>query len=479
MLQESVIDDPVLVVDLDGTLLRSDILLESFWEAIRGDWRVPISCALHLARGRAHVKRYLADSAELDCTNLPYNLSVISYIEAWRARGGRTALVTASDQDIAEQIARHLRLFDEVYGSDGRLNLKGKKKAVFLREKFAGNGFAYMGDSSADLAVWQEARQAITVNVSARLRHQVDEIGCQTEHLETSRSSVGLFIKAMRPHQWLKNALVFLPMLAAHDFAGETLLRATLGFIAFCLVASSVYVLNDLLDLNSDRAHPRKRYRPFASGSVSLVYGTLGAPLLLLTGVAIAVSIGSAFGIVMFTYYIMTIAYSFGLKRRIIIDICVLALLYTLRIVAGAAATSIALSFWLLAFSVFFFFSLASIKRQAELTDLMKRGALSATGRGYHVDDLPIVSMMALVSGYVSVAVMALYVNSSAVIQLYKYPFALWGVCIVLLYWISSMVMVTHRGGMHDDPLVYAAKDRRSQICAVVILGLAIAGMVL
>jgi 4-hydroxybenzoate polyprenyltransferase len=283
-------------------------------------------------------------------------------------------------------------------------------------------------------------------------------------------------IQEARPHQWLKNVLVFLPMLAAHRFDAATVLLSFLAFICFSLVASSVYVLNDLLDLAADRAHPRKRNRPLASGSLSIARGTLMAAVLLLPGVFVAALIGGDFLLVMAVYYLLTTAYSLCLKRRIVIDICVLAGLYTVRIVAGGVATGIPLSVWLLGFAVFFFLSLAAVKRQAELVDNAARGQRTVSGRGYATDDLPIIAMIAISAGYVSVLVLALYVNSPAVIEQYTLPQALWGVCVVLLYWITRTVMTAHRGLMHDDPVVFGLKDRTSRICLLIILGFVLAG---
>ncbi|SON57981.1 Decaprenyl-phosphate phosphoribosyltransferase [Hartmannibacter diazotrophicus] len=471
--------DPVLVVDLDGTLLRSDLLYESFWSAFGKDWRCPFLSANALRSGRAALKAYLADASDIDTTLLPYDPDVIAYVEAWRERGGRTALVTASDQSIASRIADHLGIFDEVHGSDGTLNLKGPNKAKFLTEHFGETGYAYMADHAVDLPVWQHAKKVITVNAPTSLRGQAEKLGPEFEHLTTSGSSAKAHLKALRPHQWLKNSLVFLPMFAAHQLDIITVLESFFAFVAFSLIASSVYVLNDLLDLAADRAHPRKKKRPFASGAIPIANGTWMAPGLLLAGVLISLALGWKFALVMLGYYVMTTAYSLHLKRRMVVDICVLAGLYTVRIVAGGVATGIPLSVWLLAFSIFLFFSLAAVKRQAELVDSAQRGKLSATGRGYHVDDVPIVSMMAIGSGYVSVLVMALYLNSPAVMVLYPYPAALWGICLVLLYWISRMVMVTHRGNMHDDPVVYATKDRISQICLLLVLVFAAGGMLI
>ncbi len=266
-------------------------------------------------------------------------------------------------------------------------------------------------------------------------------------------------------------------MIAAHQVVFATLLQSVLAFVSFSLVASSVYVLNDLLDLKADRAHPRKRARPFASGDIPIPHGTWMAPALLGAGMFVAFNLGWLFMGIMLAYFAATSFYSLNLKRRIIIDICVLAGLYTMRIVAGGAATDIPLSVWLLAFSVFFFLALAAVKRQAELRDGAKRGQLRASGRGYHVDDLPVISMMAMSSGYVSVLVMALYLNSQAVTMRYTYPEALWGICLVLLYWLSRVVMMTHRGWMHDDPIVFAVKDRISQFCLILMGAFAIIGV--
>ena len=466
----------ILVVDLDGTLLRSDMLFESFWSAFGRDWRSPFLSVAALAGGRASLKRHLAMASAVETATLPYDPKVIAFVQAWRESGGRTALVTASDRDFAEAIAAHLDIFDEVHGSDGKLNLKGDHKGSFLEERFGSKGFAYMGDAKADLPVWKRAAKAITVNAPPALRREAERVCDSVEHLVTDTGSVKPYIKAVRPHQWLKNVLVFLPMLAAHQLDGQTFLLSLLAFVCFCLVASSVYVLNDLLDLAADRAHPRKKNRPFASGSIPIAHGTWMAAGLLILGGLLAISISPSFLLAMAAYYLLTTAYSLQLKRRIVIDICVLAGLYTARIIAGGVATDVSLSVWLLAFSVFFFFSLAAVKRQAELIDSAERGNLKASGRGYHVDDLPIISMIAIGAGYVSVLVMTLYVNSPAVVELYARPEALWGVCAVLLYWITRTVMVAHRGNMHDDPVVYAAKDRISQMCLLIIFGFVVAG---
>jgi 4-hydroxybenzoate polyprenyltransferase len=288
-----------------------------------------------------------------------------------------------------------------------------------------------------------------------------------------------IYFAALRPHQWIKNALVLVPALAAHQFTLDTFGNSLTALISFSVMASSVYVVNDLVDLTSDRAHPRKRYRPFASNIVPTSHGLVLATGLLMAGLIASCFLGLAFVLVMLGYYLLATAYSLILKRLLIIDICALAGLYTLRILAGGVATHLPLSVWLLAFSVFFFFSLAAIKRQAELVDSAAAGIMTVHGRGYETGDLPVVAAMALSAGYVSVLVMALYVNSPAVLELYSQPHVLLGICLVLLFWISRLVMVTQRGRMDNDPIIYAIKDLVSLGCLVLIVMFAVAGVLL
>ena len=468
---------PVLVVDLGGTLVRTDMLFETFWSALSKSWKTPFFLAATALRaGRAALKRRLRRLSDLDVAALPYDETVVGYVQRWRAAGGHTVLVTASDQQLAEAVADHLGLFDEVHGSDGRLNLAGPYKARFLEERFGAGGFAYVGDASADLPVWERAGKAVTVNPSRLLRSRVDALGTNAEHLTTAAPLLTAYLSALRPHQWLKNVLVFLPMLTAHQIEAITFVQALLAFVSFSLVASSVYVLNDLLDLSADRAHPRKRNRPVASGALPIAHGTWMAPCLLLIGLLAGLPLSWQFLLVILAYYISTALYSLYLKRKTIVDICTLAGLYASRIVAGGVATDIPLSVWLLAFSIFFFFSLAAVKRYAELVDSVVASQAQSHGRGYRSTDLPIIGAMALASGYVSVLVMALYVNSPTVVSLYSRPYALWGICLVLLYWISRMVIVTHRGHMNDDPVMYAARDPVSQACVLLIVAFALGG---
>jgi len=465
----------VLAVDLDGTLLHSDLLDESFLEVFSRDWRTAFTALTDLSKGRAYLKKRLAEQTLLDLKLLPYNTDVLTFVAARRAEGHRIVLVTAADQMQADAVASHLGLFDEVYGSDGVHNLKGAAKTAFLVDRFGAQGFDYIGDTQADLPVWAKAHTAIVVSDNTTLLTNVKQNMSRWQHIPLGQNQGQALIKSLRPHQWIKNILIGLPILGAHTLDPLTLMQTALAFVVFSLMASAIYILNDLLDLASDRAHPRKRNRPFASGAVPLRKGAALGLVLLSLAILTSTLLGAGFLSVMLIYAILTTAYSLSLKQYPILDITTLAGLYTLRIIAGAIATGIPLSMWLLVFSVFFFFALAAVKRQTELLDLQGRGEVRAKGRGYHVDDLPLITQMALASGYISVLVMALYINSDQVRRLYSEPMALWIICPILLYWLSRMVLITHRGQMHDDPIVFAIKDRTSQICC---LGVALAAVI-
>tara|TARA_Y100001935_G_C17198886_1_gene454010 strand:+ start:23 stop:904 length:882 start_codon:yes stop_codon:yes gene_type:complete len=278
------------------------------------------------------------------------------------------------------------------------------------------------------------------------------------------------YLKSLRPHQWLKNFLIFIPLLAAHNTNLEIIRMAVIIFFSFSLMASSVYIINDIIDLKADRAHPLKRYRIFASGKISLNNGKILAILLFIFSIFIALNVNKLLIIILVFYFLISNFYSLMLKKIIILDICTLAILYTSRIITGGIVLDIELSVWLLAFSLFFFFSLAAIKRQAELVDLIKRKKLKSLNRGYKTSDLPIISMSALGAGYISVLIMAFYVNSPEVMQLYSQPQALWGICMVLLFWLTKISLVTQRGMMHYDPIIFAVKDKMSQVCFILIL---------
>jgi 4-hydroxybenzoate polyprenyltransferase/phosphoserine phosphatase len=458
-----------LAVDLDGTLLRSNMLHETFWSAFAADWKTPLVALAALIKGRARLKSVLAERSSVDIGVLPYDDDVIAFIRTWRAEGGQVALVTATDQALANAIAAHLGLFDAVFGSDGVRNLKGGNKADFLVERFGAGNYAYIGDTDADAPVWLRSGHAVVKSRSAR----VQAMACQHDSfhvLAQAPGSASKLLQALRPHQWVKNLLVFLAIAGAHRlFDPDMLMRAGGAFVAFCLVASSVYLVNDLLDLSADRAHARKRNRPFASGAAAIELGLPLASLLLVAGMGIAALLGAKFLLVIAIYFVATLAYSLSLKRFPIMDICVLAGLYAIRVLAGGVATGLPISVWLLAFALFIFFSLAAVKRQAELVDAAKAGKLKIHGRGYHPGDLELVSQMATASGFVAVLVMTLYLSSETVTRIYPRAEALWGVTPVLLFWITRVIFKAHRGEMHDDPIVFAAKDKVSMVCGILV----------
>lgn len=453
---------PVLVVDLDGTLIHTDMLHESALKLFREHPLQTLGIPLWLRAGKPVLKARLAERIHLDPKTLPYNQPLLDWLESERASGRRLVLCTASDQKIARQIATHLGIFDEVIASDGQDNVAGERKAAALVERYGKKGFDYAGNSSTDLAVWAHARRAIVVNGKTGLTDRASAISELAEVFPPARQGLSAWRRVLRVHQWLKNILLFVPLLAAHDLTNLHAWGALLlAFVAFSLCASSVYIANDLMDLESDRLHPRKRKRPFAAGLVPAWKGVLLAPVLLVASLWLGWQVGTAFLSWLLLYFSLTCVYSWRLKRLLLIDCLTLAMLYTLRIVAGAAAIGQPLSFWLLAFSIFLFLSLAFVKRYAELR-LYRKGSGSLHGRGYHSDDAPIVQMMGIVAGYAAVLVLALYVNSDAIVALYEHPRLVWGAVPVVLFWVSWVWMRAHRGEMHDDPLVFAIKDRTS-----------------
>ena len=461
-----------LVVDLDGTLAKTDVLVESVIRLLgRSPWLV-FPMIGWLLGGKAEFKRRVAERVELDVAWLPYHPDVLRLAEEARAQGRKVVLATAAAERHAKAVASHLGLFDEVLSSSDSLNLSGDRKAELLVKAFGERGFDYVGNAYADLRVWRVARQAILVNPSPGLKAGLERGATLDQVLEDRRSVLASIVRQLRVHQWAKNLLVFLPAVAAHVVGDwQVVARCLLAFCAFSAVASAVYVLNDLIDLQHDRQHPRKRLRPFASGDLPLRFGLVLAPSLLLVGLAIGVVVSPLFALVLVVYLLTTSAYSLGLKGLAIVDVLALAGLYTIRMVGGAAATELKLSFWLLAFSTFLFLSLAMVKRYVELRQLASKGQVTAAGRGYRADDAEIVAALGSGAGLLSVLVLALYIDSPNVIAIYSVPGALWLVCLVLLFWISRLWLLAHRGAVHDDPVVFALKDPVSIGLGVLSLG--------
>lgn len=464
-----------LCVDLDGTLIRSDLLFESALSLLRRNPLYVFAFLLWLLRGRAHLKREVARRAEVDPATLPYDERVVDWLREQQGQRPRV-LCTASDTTLANGVAMHLGLFDEVLASDGARNLAGRHKGEALRERYGDRGFDYAGNEYRDLHIWKHARRAIVVNGGTGLAHAAGNC-CEVERVfEAHRGGLRTWVKALRVHQWLKNLLVFLPLFTSHRvLEAATTLNCVLAFLAFGLCASGVYLLNDLFDLDADRRHPRKRLRPFAAGTLPLSAGIIAAPLLALAGLALAAWLSLPFAGVLACYYALTLAYSLRLKRIVMLDVIVLAALYTVRIIGGAVVIGGGLSFWLLAFSMFLFLSLAMLKRYTELRALLGSGKSEASGRGYAVDDIALIQSLGGASGYMSVLVLALYINSTASEALYRNQQVLWLLCPLLLYWISRVWLIAHRGHMHDDPVVFALVDRVSRVilalCAIVVAG--------
>jgi len=452
-----------LVVDLDGTLIHTDMLHESAIRLFRDKPHFVLAIPFWLSRGKALLKQKLARHVDADIASLPFNQQLIDWLQSQKDLGRKLVLCTATDMSIAKMIADHLKLFDDVIASDGIQNLAGKNKANALVEKYGENGFDYVGNSSVDLLVWEKSKQGVVVNGSSKLVQQASLV-TEIEHvISKAKNDLKTWIKVFRLHQWIKNVLIFVPIFAAHQvITGELWTNLGLAFLSFSLCASSVYVANDLLDLESDRAHPRKRSRPFASGQIPIWMGAVLAPILIFSSFALAQYVGGSFLPWLVVYFGLTCAYSWGLKRLVLVDCLTLAVLYTLRIVAGAAAVSVPLSFWLLAFSIFLFLSLAFIKRYAELQAHPEDDAKKVHGRGYYLADAPLVQQLGVTSGYAATLVLALYLNSENVIKLYRTPEIIWGAVPLMLLWISWMWLKAHRGLMHDDPIVFAIKDKVS-----------------
>lgn len=481
-----------LLVDLDGTLVKSDTLYDSVLALARHHPSALVKLPGWLLGGKASFKHHVAGVVQLDAAHLPYNREVLRYLEEEQATGRPIYLATASDVGTANRVAGHLGLFTGVFASDGDVNLSGHNKLAAFRENF-GEDFAYIGNARADLPILLASREPMVANPTMGLRAGLKGAKVTPVRSFTEKASPWkMWPKAIRIHQWAKNLLIFLPLLLAHVRAGGLLLAAVLSFISFGLCASATYIVNDLLDLDADRMHPRKRRRPFAAGELSALSGVVLIVLLLAASAVLAVALphvlarvaprhalsrpyGFLFWLVV--YAVTTLAYSLRLKRMVIVDVIVLSGLYTIRILAGSAATGVAVSTWLAGFSIFFFLSLAFVKRFAELEGLRERGGAVARGRGYHIADLDQLRTFGSASGYVSVAVLTLYISTLDAAQLYRHSHRLWLLVPVLLWWISRLWLVASRGLLNEDPVVYAITERKSLLMGLVVVAIVISAL--
>lgn len=468
-----------LFVDLDKTLIRSDLLVESVAGLLR---RAPLKIFSFIPRlispSRAGMKEWLANRVPLDPALLPYRDEVFKLIEERKAAGQKIILATASNQKYAEAISEYLGLFDNVIASDSETNLIGRTKleAILIEVKrLGGTEFDYVGDSVVDIPIFKKSAKSYLLNGSQIARSRICSAVPDITVLSEDSTWLKNFIKQLRPHQWVKNVLLFIPLIAAHEWANmQLLLKVLAATVFFSIVASAIYVLNDFVDVERDRSHPTKRHRPFASGGLPLWQAPI--TFMVLTAIALIGSlyyVNYNFAFVLTGYLAANAFYSFWLKQKVMIDVVLLTLLYVLRIVAGGAATGLLVSDWLLSFCLFFFFSLAFGKRYQELLGSSGKDQLSGPGmvRGYRAIDNLLVQAAGISSGFLSVMVVALYVRSDEVVALYESPRVLWFVCPLILYWIGRFWIVVSRGLMPDDPIVFALKDRISYLVAILIAG--------
>ena len=460
-----------LCVDLDGTLAKTDLLLETIVNAIKTHWIHLFLIPAWFFSGKAAAKSKLATIGSIDPSTIPYNDNLIEYLRREHERGRKIVLATASDRKIAEPIARHLGFFDDVIASDGINNLKGETKANALADLYGERGFAYAGNSRSDLPVWRRAKSALPVNTNRTVSRTLAALLPIERKFHDHKSILRAFIREIRPYQWVKNLLVFIPPMAGHLLLDATVFISTLiTFAAFCAAASGIYLMNDLLDLETDRNHPRKRNRPFASGELPLPFGLAG-PLLMATALAIGFAVSSGVMIIVSIYISISLVYSKYLKTKPLVDVFCLAALYTIRVFAGGVASSSGVSIWLLNFSGFLFLSLGFLKRYAEYSsDNPSRDSSVNHRRGYTRTDSILLMMMGLGSSFIASLILGFYVDSIQAQIAYKNPSLLWGIVPLILFWQCRMWLSTVRGYMHDDPIVYAAKDKVSYYVAAVMV---------
>jgi len=447
-----------LCVDLDGTLVKIDTMQEAAFGSAVADWLVLLRIPVWLGIGKAHLKQQLATRWQFDPAHLPYNDTLLDYLRMERARGRRIALTTAAPQQVAQRIAAHLGLFDQVIASDGVTNLRGRAKAEVLRRSFGQKRFIYVGNDSTDHAVWREAAAAVIVNPHRGVLRAAKARYPNVTIIDSGASRIQAAVKALRPYQWVKNLLTFVPLLASGGLADRDAWTATMAiFAAFCALASAIYILNDISDLAADRAHPRKRRRPFASGALTIGEGLAMVPGLALIGLALGWYSGALPALLL--YAAMSLSYNFKLKEMPLIDVFVLGGLYTVRLFGGGEASGHDVSLWLLGFSSFLFLSLALVKRVSELHRLPPDRGRGLARRGYLHEDMMILQMMGAASSFTSALVLSLYVQSDTAVHAYAQPTLLWGSVPLMLFWQCRLWLSTARGYMQDDPIVYAARD--------------------
>ena len=457
-------EDIPLVVDLDGTLTPTDTLLESLVQLMKHSPASLLHLPGWLLSGRAGFKEAIATRVTIDAEKLPYNAPLLQYLREEKAKGRQIILATAAHHSIAEAASRHLGIFDQVLATRPENNLKGSAKLKAIQDN-VGEAFVYAGDCAADLPIWKQAQAAILVGVPERVAVQVRQDIPIERDFQRLESGPAVWLRALRVHQWIKNLLLFVPLLTTFEFTDiGKLAHIALAFMAFSLAASATYIVNDLWDLASDRVHPRKRLRPFASGAMPIHHGLVVAGATLALSLVLAASVSQGFVWMLLTYLALTSFYSWVIKEYVLMDVLMLSLLYTIRILAGSVAIGVVTSSWLLAFSAFTFLSLALVKRCAELVSLNEAGATATRGRDYRVSDLVVLWPLGVGAALCAVVVFGLFISAPETQTRYSTPQMLWLVAIGLVYWMARLWIKTSRGEMHDDPVVYALKDRGSRL---------------
>lgn len=452
-----------LCVDLDGTLIKTDTLFEACLILFKQNFFILFNLVFWVFHGKSYLKGKVFSRVILPIETFPVSKTFLKFLESEHQKGREIVLVTASHRLIAEKIKTRFSFFSDIIATQCKINLKGQNKRLVLNERFGAGNYDYAGNSEADLAIWQDARHCVVVNASRNLIQKVKRLNKPVTIFEPKQFKLKTFFKALRVHQYAKNLLVFVPLLASHSYTNlPSVKNSVLAFTAFCFLASTVYIINDLLDLKADRLNKTKSKRPFASGALSICFGVVLLPILIVLALLITFYLPMQFGLVLLIYFIITFLYSMFLKQKVLVDVFTLAILYTIRIIAGIAAIHTNYSVWLMAFSIFIFLSLAFVKRYTELFFAKQNNKKSLLNRGYVADDLPFISQFGIASGYLSILVFALYINSKSVEILYKSPHFLWVSCIILLFWVSRIWLLATRGKVLEDPVLFAIKDKTS-----------------
>jgi 4-hydroxybenzoate polyprenyltransferase len=453
-----------LVVDLDGTLTPTDTLVESIVALVRQSPLNLLRLPSWVLKGRAAFKEATSARSAIAFDHLPYDETFLSYLREEKAKGREIILATAAHQSVAQGVSDHLGLFDRVIATHADKNLKGKAKLEAIREA-VGEPFVYAGDSRADLPIWEASKAAVLVGASPSTAEAVRRDVPIEREFSRPRAGFGVWVRALRVHQWLKNLLLFVPLMTAFALLEPgKLIYTAIGFLGFSFMASATYIVNDLLDLENDRVHLRKRTRPFASGAMPIQHGLILAGASLTLGLALSLMVSPAFLGMLFVYLVMTSLYSWVLKEHVLMDVVMLALLYTVRILAGTVASGVPTSAWLLAFSVFIFLSLALVKRCAELVSLAQNQMEAPKGRDYRVGDLVVLWPLGIGTAVSAVVVFGLFISAPETQKSYATPELLWLVAIALIYWLARLWVKTSRGDMDDDPIVYAIMDFGSRV---------------